>query len=295
MIIIRKLLFIVGVALVFGSCQDMDPRLFNNKPLDEYQYDQYESEFDPLPEEFALIDGELNPFEVESEGYKIYGAYVGDLSTIDQDTVIVYCHGNSAHLDAYFQRVMMLYNLGQKSQYGVAIFDYKGFGKSEGEPTEDGLIEDTHAVLEYLKSLGLSDDRTIIYGFSLGSIPAVAVSADSTSPLHPAKLILEAPIGSIDAMTSDGSGLSMPSSFFTYNNVNNIEEIKNVEQPFLLFHGVHDDFLSFSTHGEPIYINYEGEHRDSIQVWNGNHGDLPYVYGIEKYINNMYQFISKTH
>lgn len=294
MIIKSKFIVFILSFLIFASCQDLDTRLFNGKQLDEYQYDEYETDTDPLPEDYDLLPNELHPFEVESDGFSIYGVYVGDINTIDEDTVIVYCHGNSTHLDAYFQRVMMLYNAGQKSQYGIAVFDYKGFGKSEGQPTEDGLIDDTNAVLQYLKNLGLTDERTIIYGFSLGSIPAVAISAEPSSILHPSKLILEAPIGSIDAMSSDGSGLSMPSSFFTYNNTDNIEKIKEVEQPFLLIHGVHDDFLSFSSHGEPIYIKYEGKFRDSIQVWNGNHGDIPYVYGIEKYVDRMYQFVSKS-
>ena len=76
----------------------------------------------------------------ESTPTKIYAQYLGDISRIATDTVILYCHGNYAHMDAYWQRAKILANVGGKHRFGVLMMDYRGFGLSEGAATEDGMI-----------------------------------------------------------------------------------------------------------------------------------------------------------
>ena len=106
------------------------------------------------------------------------------------------------------------------------------------------------------------------------------------------KIILEAPIGSIQVMVEDASGLSFDASFFTsYHDNSNIEVVSNIQQPILLFHGVKDDFLSFHSHGISIRNAYQGEEMVFIPVADGTHGDLPEVVGYELYINTVGQFI----
>ncbi len=295
---VTKITLCLLVISVFSltSCLDLSGLLYNPSTLEEYKYDEFDPE-NNIDSKYDVLDGEINEFTVESDLdgdiATIYGAYIGDLSTIDEDTVILYCHGNAAHMDLYFQRTKLLYNANGKSRYGILTFDYRGFGRSESVPTEDGIVADTRAMIQWLKEQGLTGDRLIVYGFSLGSIAAVAACKQDLG-LRPDKLMLEAPIGSIDAMAEDGSGLSIQASLFASLKTNHIEDIKEIEQPLYWIHGESDDFLAMLTHGRPIFLNHEGAFKTSELVPTGNHGDTPFKLGIEEYITSISNFILQS-
>lgn len=289
---LQILLFLMSLVLL-TSCLDLAPNLFNPWETDEYLYDDYEDGVDKLPSEYDVLPGELTEITVESQGDEgtntIYGAYLGDVNTISEDTVILYCHGNTGTMDLYYQRAKLLYHAVAKSHYGVLLFDYQGFGRSEGTPSEAALVADGHAMVSWLGGQGLTGDRLYVYGFSLGSIPAVELCANPEY-LTPARLLLEAPIGSIDAMAQDGSGLTIAGSFFADLKTNNIELIELVNQPLYWIHGIADDFLAMATHGQPIFDNHRGAFRFSEKVPEGNHGDTPFVLGLEPYIESLETF-----
>lgn len=286
---------IILSCLILSSCQDLSPNLFNPTKVDEYQYDDYETDL-KIDSKFDILPGELTEFSVTSthEGVEetIFGAYLGDINTISEDTVILYCHGNASNMDVYHERVKMLYNINGKSSFGVLNFDYRGFGKSAGSTDSESLKSDTEAMIKWLMENGLEEDRFYIYGFSLGSIPAVH-ACHTNQGILPSRLFLEAPIGSIDAMAEDGSGLSLPGSFFADADVNNIEDIKLVIQDFYWIHGFDDDFLALRTHGQPIYDNYQGNFIQGLAVNGGNHGDTPFILGAEEYIKSLESFINR--
>ena len=73
----------------------------------------------------------------------------------------------------------------------VLIVDYRGYGKSEGIPTEEGMYEDVRAAMNWLKSWGVPTQQIINYGFSLGSAPATDLMAFGMDGDYPNKLILE--------------------------------------------------------------------------------------------------------
>lgn len=116
--------------------------------------------------------------------------YLGYITRIATDTVILYYHDNKDHLDFYYPPVQLLAWVGGKHRFGVMSFDYRGFGLSEGKPSESSLYADADAAMQWLKQQGLSSDRLIIYGFSMGTAPATELTAKPRS-LTPSKLILE--------------------------------------------------------------------------------------------------------
>ena len=77
----------------------------------------------------------------------------------------MYCHGNKWHMDFYWQRAKLLAHTNGKNKYGVLMMDYRGFGMSEGDPTENGMYADVNACMKWLKDKGLTNSRLIIYGF----------------------------------------------------------------------------------------------------------------------------------
>ena len=285
---------ILLLAICCVSCLDLSGLLYNPEQISEYQYDNYNDGIDNIDPMYDIVAGELTEFTTKSvlgsEEATIYGVYLGDMADIATDTIILYCHGNASHMDIYFQRVKMLYNANGKSNYSIVMFDYRGFGRSTSTPSEEGLKVDTKAVIEWLKTNGMGDDQLIVYGFSLGSIPAVSTCVEDSGVI-PIKLMLEAPIGSIDAMAEDGSGLSLSSSFFADLETNNIEDIEQVDQPLYWLHGEDDDFLALLTQGLPIFDNHDGAFKVAEIVAKGNHGNTPFIMGVEEYITSVSSFI----
>ncbi len=269
----------------------LDDNLYKPEKIDGYKLDAYEGpvsfRLDPTwsvpPSQIHLLR-----FYSGKEQYRIYGIYIGDTLTIDRDTIIMYCHGNAKHMDNYWQRQKLLYARGK---YGVLQIDYRGYGLSEGKPSESGLIEDVDAALQWLKKRGLQPERLIIYGFSLGSIPATALAVHPLS-LSPSKLILEAPIGSIRTMVEDGAILTMAPEFYTDLQTDNIQLIRSCRIPFLLLHGKRDFYLYIETHGAPIYANHPGPKKVFYRVDGADHENLPLAMGFERYAAVIDSFIS---
>ena len=170
--------------------------------------------------------------------------------------------------------------------------DYRGFGLSEGPPTDEGLYEDADAAMKWLKDNGLTDDRLVVYGYSLGTAPATEITANPRT-MRPSKLMLEAPFASDEVMVQDGSGLSMPGDYFSGLQIDNADEIKKVNVPFFWIHGTADSFLSIETHGEVVYKNYAGIYSEAHRVEGGEHSDVPAVMGLEPYLEVVLDFLER--
>lgn len=299
---VNKLLmfFICVILLSSSACLRLDDNLYNlTDPLPAYQRDAYTGEQDfILDASYKIPDSLIHEIALssktagEADPTTIYATYIGGYSKIATDTVIMYCHGNKWHMDFYWQRAKLLANVGGKNRYGVMMVDYRGYGKSQGKPSEEGMYADVEAALDWLKVHGLSGNRLIMYGFSMGSASATELTANPRS-LVPSKLVLEAPFASSAVMVQDGAQLSMPASFFVNLKIDNAEEIKKVKQPFLWLHGTADDFLNIKTHGEVIYKNYKGSYSEAHRIEGAGHGGIPTTMGFAVYMDMLLKFILK--
>ena len=295
----KKYILITVVITGLTSCFTLDDNLFNKSKLTEYKLDNYSGDVDfHLDNSFYIQDTMVHLFTLnskateESNATTIYALYIGDISKIATDTVIMYCHGNKDHMDFYWQRAKLLANTKSKNRFGVMMIDYRGYGMSEGKPTEDGLYADVDAALKWLKSKGLSNDRLVMYGFSMGTAPATKLTAESYS-MKPSKLMLEAPFASAETMIQDGSGLAMPGDFFTTLKINNAEEIKTVTQPFFWIHGEADDFLNIDTHGAVVYGHYSGTYKESHRIPAAGHSTIQTTMGFQPYLKLVGDFITQ--
>jgi pimeloyl-ACP methyl ester carboxylesterase len=286
--------------LLFSSCLRLDSNLYNpDKTIESYKLDHYSGEQDfILDASYFIPDSLIHQFSLfskvagESESTAIRAIYIGSMSHIQTDTVIMYCHGNKDHMDFYWQRAKLLAHVSGKNRYGVLMIDYRGYGLSSGKPSEDGLYADVDAALQWLKGNGLSNNRLILYGFSMGTAPVCELTNRPRS-MSPSKFILEAPFASADVMANDGSGLNMPGSFFTNLKIDNAEEVKTIRQPFCWIHGTSDNFLNIETHGEVVYKNYNGSYREAHRIDGADHGEVPEKMGFENYLNTLSTFIRK--
>ncbi len=280
-----------SLLLLATGCARLDDFLYNEEPTDAYQLDNFQGDLDfRLGPEYVIPNQYIHLFSLNSGGYKIWAIYIGDTATINRDTVILYCHGNKGHMDYYWQRAKLLAHVGGKLRYGVLMFDYRGYGMSEGEPSEQALYEDTKTVMEWLKQHGLTDERLAIYGFSMGTAPAT-YWASHEGPLRPHWLILEAPFASAALMVQDGSYLVLPKQYVTNLEINNAEWIKNATAPLLWLHGTEDKLLAMDPHGETVYANHPGPKR-AYRVEGAGHSTIPTTMGLENYLHAMEEFLT---
>jgi uncharacterized protein len=97
---------------------------------------------------------------------------------------ILFCHGNAGNISTRLDKIVLLYGV----QVNLFFFDYRGYGVSEGAPSERGLYTDTRAAYEYMVNrLKIRPDRIIVYGESLGGAPAI----DLASKVQTAGVIVE--------------------------------------------------------------------------------------------------------
>ncbi|MEN8928263.1 MAG: alpha/beta hydrolase [Flavobacteriales bacterium] len=293
----KNILYILTLLSLFG-CLKMDDLPFLGEELTEYKFEDYEGESElSLPDSYRIADSNIHLITVNSKlpdedaGEKIYAVYVGNMNTIATDSIIIYCHGQSKHMDVYWNRVKLLANLGEKNRFGVLMMDYRGYGLSTGKSTEASLNQDVRACMDWVKTKGVPDNNIFMYGFSLGTIPAIDISAFYTSA-QPSKLIIESPLASAENLTEESLLIDVSPSFFSSLEFDNVEKIKSVTQPLMWIHGADDDYLSISN-GEAIYERHGGTEKEAHRIAGANHSDVPTIMGYENYMDKVLEFISK--
>lgn len=275
--------------IMFFGCLSLDSFLFHEESIKEYKMYDYTGEME-CSDALDFLDNNgyqrlvTKEVSFKSGNETIYGILASNDSIISpNDTIILYFHGTSDHIDYVWPRVALLGATG----YSVFAIDYKGYGKSEGEPTENGLNEDGFSALAFLRD-SMNMSNIIVYAYSLGTLVGGAVAEEDTNLIQ---LIFETPIGSVETLAEDASYLNIPGSYVTTFTGNNIKRIENVKIPFFWMHGDKDETLHMKSNGEPIWNNYNGEKGYCIIVKNAGHTNIPKVIGYERYINVMKDFI----
>ena len=180
----------------------------------------------------------------------------------DSDKVIVYFHGNGQHL---YTRVPACIKLSETAN--VFILSYRGYGKSEGKPSEAGLYEDAAATLEYVQEeLKFEDDDIYLYGRSLGA----AIAVDVAQQQNYAGLILVSPFLSGVAMAEEAflgwvPGLGQP--------FHSIGKIGNIASPVLFIHGTDDKTVPLKQ-GEALYKAYPSQDKTFKKIKGGDHNQI---------------------
>jgi pimeloyl-ACP methyl ester carboxylesterase len=164
--------------------------------------------------------------------------------------------------------------------YRVFIFDYQGYGKSEGGPAGDRCFDDGWAALSYVRGLPeVNTDRIVYYGWSMGTFIATHLAADSLTPFG---LILESPIASAAALVKEGTVFDLPGSMLTRFDFDNESRIARVGVPVLMMHGTEDGYLPLARHARRLLVAADG-HTEIDPVWaeGAGHEDVPYVLGAD--------------
>jgi len=163
------------------------------------------------------------------------------------------------------QKVACIYKKaapGMPTVFGVMIYDYPGYGLSEGRTTETGCYNNIEAAWEHLtQTLQISEKNIVIAGQSVGSGPSVWLAEKTNS----AGLALLSPFKSINRVPF---GINP----FPYDRFPSIKRIKNVKAPLLVIHGDQDEVIK-QLHGKALCDKHQGESSFYNAAGNG-HNDL---------------------
>ena len=164
-----------------------------------------------------------------SDGVKIHGWWV---QRDGSPLATLFLHGNGGNIAYYAPHVQDIVAAGSS----VLILDYRGYGKSSGRPSEQGLYRDSEAGFIYLLGKGYGPEQIVMHGQSLGT--AVAVDLASRRPC--AALILEAPF----TAASDVAGTVVPFlGPLLIRSFNSLPKIRWILVPKLFMQGDRDEVI----------------------------------------------------
>ena len=192
---------------------------------------------------------------------------------------LLWFHGNAGNITHRAENMRLLVAEG----IDVFIFDYRGFGRSEGRPSEKGLYTDARAAYAYLTdTLAVPREEIVFFGRSLGAAVAVELALDHA----PAGLILESPFTSASAMARVMFG-GLPLGFLVSSRFDTLGRIGRVNAPLLIAHGDRDEIVPFAM-GRRIY-DAANEPKRFYRITGAGHNDT-YVIGGAPYFRELRAF-----
>lgn len=184
---------------------------------------------------------------------------------------LLYLHGNGGNVTSYAGFVVAL---GERLGVNVLLPDYRGYGRSEGTPSEDGLYQDAEAAwAELTGPLGRAPGEIVIYGLSLGTAVATELAVR-----HPeaAGLILEAPFTSMRAMVERSVPFLDPGTLVD-SRYETVAKVARLRMPLLVVHGTADRAIPIAM-GRAVF-EAAREPKDLLEVEGAGHVNCPRVGG----------------
>ena len=154
---------------------------------------------------------------------------------------LVFFHGNAGNL---FNTVHKLNEL-NKLDINILIISWRGFSGNPGKPTEKNLYIDAKLSIRWLNKLGVSNDKIILYGESLGTGVAVELGQKNTFN----SIILESPFTSI-AKAAKIYYPYLPINLLLKDRYDSIDKINKITKPVLIMHGMKDDIVPYKMGAE---------------------------------------------
>jgi fermentation-respiration switch protein FrsA (DUF1100 family) len=197
-------------------------------------------------------------------------------------TTLLWLHGNAGNIS---YRVELLRRIRDGLGVSVFIFDYQGYGRSEGRPSERATYQDARAALAYLRSRPDVDERRIVYyGKSLGA--AVATELAVEEPPH--RLVVQSAFTSILDMARLHYPF-LPLGGLLRTRYPTIQRIAQVRAPVLVVHGERDDVVPLAQ-ARQLY-EAAGEPKRLLVVEGAGHNDVATVGG-QRYLDALRELIA---
>ncbi len=192
---------------------------------------------------------------------------------------LLFCHGNGGNISHRLESIAIFHRIG----LSVFIFDYRGYGKSEGITTEKGTYLDARAAYEWLVSRGDSE-RIFVFGRSLGG----PIAIDLAARVEATGIICESSFTSTMDIARDIYGFRPP-NWSISNRYDGLSAIGKVDAPKLFIHSREDEIVPFH-HSERLF-EAAGEPKELFAI-RGSHNDGFLLTG-DQYSEGIKAFIEK--
>ncbi len=214
------------------------------------------------------------------DGVKLHGWFIPAPNAV---ATLLWFHGNAGNLSHRLDNIQRLAPL----NLNVFIFDYRGYGRSEGEPDEPGIYMDSQAAYEKVLAMdGVSVDSLFLFGRSLGGICAVEIALN-----NPARgLILESVFTSASDMARKVFPL-IPLGWALRSKLDAIGKVPHLELPKLFLHGTRDEIVPYDL-GRKLFAA-AGEPKTFYPIEGAEHNDT-YILGGRDYFDALNRFITET-
>jgi len=159
-----------------------------------------------------------------------------------QPVTLLYSHGNGGNIG---DRVRIARLFVEQLGVGVFMYDYRGYGKSHGAPSEAGLVSDAVGARAALLREGVAAEHIVYFGRSLGA----AVTVDLALAHPPRGVVLEAPFASVRAM---GNAVLPGAGYLFRTRWDSLAKIGRLRAPLLVIHGETDEVVPFAQ-GRALY------------------------------------------
>mgnify|MGYP006281037631 CR=1 FL=1 len=158
--------------------------------------------------------------------------------------VVLFSHGNAGNLADRLESIGFLRAMG----FAVMAYDYGGYGKSTGRPSEARLYADIRAVWNYLTAeRGYDPDEIVLFGRSLGGGPTTDLAAE----VRPAGVVLESTFTSAPAVANDIFRL-IPLGWVLRHQFDNRTKVPLIQAPLMVVHSPDDTLIRYK-HGRALY------------------------------------------
>jgi fermentation-respiration switch protein FrsA (DUF1100 family) len=202
---------------------------------------------------------------------------------------ILFFHGNG-EIVADYDEMGPIYN-----RLGINFLpvDYRGYGRSGGQPTITGMMRDCHAILQFVDAWLPEHGYTgplLLMGRSLGSASVLELAANY--PAKVAGLIIDSgfalagPLLQLLGVNPGSLGFTEESGF------NHIAKIETWLKPLLIIHAEFDHIIPFSD-AQALYEACPAQDKTLLMIPGANHNDL-FIRGLEQYLETLERFVSRV-
>jgi len=213
-----------------------------------------------------------------TDGVQLSGWFVPSKSARG---VILFCHGNAGNISHRLDSIQIFHQLG----LDVFIFDYRGYGQSEGKPTEQGTYKDAEAAWRYLiEERQVKPNEVIIFGRSLGGAVASWLAQSHT----PGALILESTFTSLPDIAA-GLYPYLPVRLLLRFEYNTAEYLGRVDCPVLIVHSRDDEIMPFDN-GQKLFESAKEPKKFLETTGTHNNG---FITSGKRYEDGLHTFISQ--
>lgn len=215
------------------------------------------------------------------DGTNLHGWYI---PSANAQATLLWFHGNAGNLTHRLENIQQL----QPLNLNIFIFDYRGYGKSEGKPSESGIYQDSRAAYDFLiqEKNVVPLESLFLFGRSLGGICAVEVAASNPA----AGLILESVFTSAKEMAGKVFPI-MPIGWAIRSKFSAIEKVPDLKLPKLFLHGTEDEIVPYKL-GRKLY-SAAAEPKEFYDIEGAGHNDT-YGVGGPEYFSALNRFITDT-